>query len=290
MMIDNEGVSLHVTDEGRPDGPPVLFLHGITSCVHTWDWVLPHLADRYRVLRLDFRGHGESGRAEGSYQFADYITDAAAVCRQLVGGPAVVVGHSLGGGTAAALAQQHPELVTAAFMEDPALMAAVDVVDGDALEGNALGDVFALMRQTVPVMQAQGMSPTELAAMLAGMPGTTGVPMGEALHPDAMEAMASGLLHLDVRVLDPVLDGSMRPAYDPDQPIPVPSLVLAADPASPDAVVRAPQVQRLAANSPHTEVRVMPGASHLIHDELGQRDAYLAALLNFLREAEHVVG
>jgi alpha-beta hydrolase superfamily lysophospholipase len=66
--------------------------------------------------------------------------------------------------------------------------------------------------------------------------------------------------------------------------------VLAADPASPDGIVRAPQVQRLAANSPLTQVRVMAGAGHLIHDSLAHRQAYAEALLAFLTEVEHVVG
>jgi pimeloyl-ACP methyl ester carboxylesterase len=277
MILDNDGVALHVMDDGVPDGPPVLFLHGITSCVHTWDWAVPLLADRHRVLRLDFRGHGRSGRASGTYHFPSYVDDAEAVCRQVIGRPAIVVGHSLGGGTAAALAQRHPELVAAAFLEDPALMRA-----DDTLEGNSLGDVFALMRQTVPMMQAQGIAPEALAAMLGGMPGSTGAPMGTTLHADAMLAMATGLLQLDVSVLDPVVEGAMVPAFDPAAPIPVPSLVLAADSASPDAIVRAPQIARLAEHSPHTEVKVAAGASHLIHDELAQRDAYAAELLAFV--------
>jgi esterase len=285
MFIDNDGVSLHVAEDGVADGPPILFLHGITSCVDTWGWALPLLADRYRVLRLDFRGHGQSGRAPGTYQFPSYRSDAAAVCRQVIGGPAIVVGHSLGGGTAAALAQAHPEFVAAAFMEDPVLMGA-----DDTLEGNSLGEAFALMRQMVPVMQEQGMTAQALADLLGGMPGSTGVPMAQVMHADALLAMASGLLQLDAAVLDPVITGEMVPAYDPLTAIPVPSLVLAADPASPDAVVRAVQVQRLAEHSPLTEVRVMAGAGHLIHDSLAHRQAYTDALLAFLTEAEHVVG
>jgi esterase len=283
MIIDNDGVSLHVAEDGVADGPPILFLHGITSCVHTWDWAVPLFADRYRVLRLDFRGHGQSGRAQGTYHFPSYVSDAAAVCRQVIGRPAVVVGHSLGGGTAAALAQQHPDLVAAAFMEDPALFSGDEEMDD-----NSLMDVFAMMQQTVPMMQGQGIAVDALAEMLGAMPSTTGVPMATALHADSIRAMAQGLLQLDVHVLDPVIDGSMVVAYDSLAAIPVPSLVLAADPASPDAVVRAPQVERLAAHSPLTEVKIAPAASHLIHDELAQRDAFAADLLAFV--ARHSGG
>lgn len=99
MFIDNDGVALHVADDGQHDAPVVLVLHGITSCTTTWDWLVPHLVDTHRILRLDFRGHGQSGRAPGTYHFPSYLSDAIAVCEQLAGGPAFVLGHSLGGGT-----------------------------------------------------------------------------------------------------------------------------------------------------------------------------------------------
>ena len=97
MIIDNEGVALHVVEDGNPDGATVLLLHGITSCTDTWNWLVPHLVADYRVLRLDFRGHGQSGRAESHCSFPAYVSDAIAVCEQVAGGPSIVIGHSLGG-------------------------------------------------------------------------------------------------------------------------------------------------------------------------------------------------
>lgn len=275
--IDNAGVGLHVAVDGPADAPPVLLLHGITSCVHTWDWLVPHLVDRHRVLRLDFRGHGRSDRAT-SYHFPDYLSDAVAVCEQLAGGPVVAVGHSLGGGTAAALAQTRPDLVSAVVLEDPALAR----VERDVLEGNALRDVFALMRQSVPMLQASGATPEALAPMLAAGPATSGGTFGDLLHPDALVAMATGLLQMDATVLDPVLDGSMVTAFDPDAAIPVPAIVLAGDPAKPDTIVREPQIVDLATASPQAEVRVVTGAGHLIHDETASRQAVLDAVLEML--------
>lgn len=279
MIIDNEGVALHVAEDGNPDGPTVLVLHGITSCTTTWDWLVPHLAPTYRVLRLDFRGHGQSGRAEGTYHFPFYRSDAIAVCEQLAGGPCVVLGHSLGGGTAAALAQQRPDLVRGIVLEDPAL-AGRDQLQGDRGDNSLLAG-FQLMRQSVPMMQQMGTSIDDLAAIVAQVPGAGG-PLGDSMHPDAVRAMAVGLLQLDATVLDPVLDASMVIAFDPNATIPVPTLVLAADGASPDAVVRAPDIALLAQHSPHADVRVVAGAGHLIHDSLAHRDTLLQALLGFL--------
>lgn len=278
MQIDNAGVSLHVAEDGPADGPVVVLLHGITSCTDTWDWLVPALADTHRVLRLDFRGHGASGRA-GSYHFPDYVSDAIALCEQVVGGPSVLVGHSLGGGTAAAVAQQRPDLVRAVVLEDPALFGANASAE---MESNALRDAFGLMRQTIPMLQENGVTVDQLAAILTDSPATSGGTFGDLLHPDGIRAMASGMLQIDAAVLDPVLDGSMVTAFDPQATIPVPGVVLAADTTRPDAVVRASTIAELAEHSPHVDVRVVTGAGHLIHDELAHRQTVCDTVLEVL--------
>ncbi len=276
MQIDNHGVTLHVTEDGNPAGPAVLFLHGIVSCADTWDWALPDLVATHRVLRLEFRGHGDSARAAGTYGFANCVGDAIAVCEQVIGTPAVLVGHSLGGGTAAAVAQQRPDLVRAVLLEDPAIMAGdIEAVDG---EPNALLAVFAMMRQTVPMLQASGATVEALVGILSEGPSTDGRPMKDTMHPDAILAMAGGLLRLDATVLDPVLAGVYDRVFDPHAPIPVPGIVLAGDPAMPDTIVRAPEKALLAQHSPHIQVRTVTGAGHLIHDSLDHRDTMRAAL------------
>jgi len=280
MIIDNEGVSLHVAQDGNPDGPTVLMLHGITSNIDTWSWLLPHLAADYRVLRLDFRGHGQSGRAEGTYDFPAYMSDAIAVCDQVAGGPCVIIGHSLGGGSAAAMAQQRPDLVRGLILEDPAIFGAPE--PGVDAPGSGLQEAFKMLRQMVPMMQQSGMTAEALAEMLVETPGTTGAPLGESMQPDALAAMASALMQLDATVLDPVLDASMTTAYNPHATIPVPGVVLAGDSAQPDTIVRAGEIALLAQHSPHIDVRVVAGAGHLIHDSLSFRAIELAAVQEFL--------
>jgi esterase len=281
VEIRNGDVMLHVLDEGDRSAPPVLLLHGITSSSATYDWLVPHLVDDYRVVRLDFRGHGRSGRAPGTYGFPAYVSDAVAVCEQVVAAPCVAVGHSLGGGVAASVAQQRPDLLKAVVLEDPALMGAADA---QALTDNTLLVGFQLIRNAVPHLQAMGVSVDDVAERVAAGPSAVGVSMGELVHPDALRSMAEGLLQLDATVLDPVLEGRHDAAFDPFAPMLVPGLVLAADPTSPDAVVRERDTMRLAEHSPLVEVRALPEASHLIHDEIAQRDAYLQAVLTFLAE------
>ena len=280
VEIDNAGVKLHVEVDGDDDAPPLLMLHGITMSGRTWEWVVPDLVDRFRVLRLDFRGHGRSGRAPGAYQPADYVGDALAVVDHVAAKPCLVVGHSLGGMTAAALAQQHPELVRGAVLEDPPLGAV-----NRALDDNSLRSGFALMRESVPRLQAQQIPQDVLAGILAKAPSPAGPPFGELLHADALDVMAETMLQLDASVLDGVVGGTTVPTYDPSLGIPVPALVVGADPASPDAVVRPAQAEELRRVSPHVDVQVVSGASHLLHDEKLHRDDFRRLLLGFLASA-----
>ena len=282
MELRTDELTLHYEDDGDPDAPPILILHGITQSTATWSWLVPHLAEDHRVVRLDFRGHGRSGRTPGEYVFRGYVADATAVCEQVLGQPAVVVGHSLGGGTAAGLAQTRPDLVRGVVLEDPAIMPPVSPGAVAALEGNSLLDGFRLMRESIPQLQASGMSAADLTNILRAAPSPTGVLFGEAVHDDALEAMAEAMLQLDASVLDPVFDGSSVPVFDPERELPVPGIVLAGDPSSPDTIVREPDVARLVAHSPKVECRVVTGAGHLIHDAKQHRQAVLDAVRDLL--------
>jgi pimeloyl-ACP methyl ester carboxylesterase len=283
VELRTDDLTLHFEDDGNRDGPPILVLHGITQSTATWGWLVPHLASSHRVVRLDFRGHGRSGRTPGAYDFRGYVADATAICEQVLGGqPAVLIGHSLGGGTAAGLAQTRPELVRGVVLEDPAIMAPPSPDTVGALEGNTLLDGFRMMRESIPRLQESGMSASDLANVLRGAPSPSGALFGDAVHDDALAAMAEAMLELDATVLDPVFDGSNAPVFDPHRELPVPGIVVAGDPASPDTIVREPDVALLAKHSPKIEVRVAAGAGHLIHDAKAHRQAFLDAVQDLL--------
>ena len=278
MEIGHDGLTLHIAEDGPVQGPPVVLLHGITSSGGTWNWLVPQLADRYRVLRLDFRGHGRSGRLERPYDYPGYVSDAVAVCEQAAAGqPAVIVGHSLGGGAAVALAQQRPDLVRAVVLEDPALAGSTEIGDNSLMEG------FRLMRDLIPQVQESGMPVDDLVAAIADLPSpATGRRLGDELYADSLRATAEALLELDVSVLDVVLDGTLVPPFDATQPIPVPGVLLAADPASPDAVTRPSHLEILARTSPHLQAWPVPGATHLIHGSITTREVFTAAVRGLL--------
>jgi pimeloyl-ACP methyl ester carboxylesterase len=278
VELQTDELTLHYEDDGDPSAPPILLLHGITQSTATWAWLVPHLAGANRVVRLDFRGHGRSGRTPGRYAFPGYVADAIAVCERVLGAPAILVGHSLGGGTAAALAQTRPDLVRGVVLEDPAIMAPPTEDARDALEGNALLDGFRLMRESIPRLQESGIAPADLAGILRGAPSPSGPPFGEAVHDDAIDAMAEAMLQLDATVLDPVFDGTSTPVFDPNAELPVPGIVVAGDDAMPDTIVRANDIALLAEHSPKIEVRVATGTGHLVHDSRLHRQTILDAV------------
>jgi len=114
LFVTANGLRLHLLEWGT-SGPVVLLLHGYLEHAHAWDFVAPHLVDGgHHVFALDWRGHGESAwvGAGGYYHFPDYVADLAGVVRAL-GGQAVVVGHSMGGGAAVLYAGTEPERVRA---------------------------------------------------------------------------------------------------------------------------------------------------------------------------------
>ena len=279
MQVQNGAVTLHVGIAGDRSASPLLLMHGITVSHATWDWLIPSLAGRFRVLALDFRGHGKSGRAPDDYQPQAYVTDAIAVLEELADGPAVVIGHSLGGMTGAALIQQRPDLVRAAVLEDPPLSS---METGSAIQANPLLDAFRLMRATVPELQKNNVPVAAIAGTMATMPSSSGQPMGQLIVADAIEVMARALLDLDASVLDPILDGTAKNSFDRALPIEVPTMILSADPAMPDALATPEVVNPLMEISPLVEHRAIPGAGHLVHDGLATREGFVDQVEEFL--------
>ncbi len=110
MILDRDGVALHVVAEG--EGEPVVLLHGHTLDLRVWDEIVPALvAAGLRAIRYDQRGHGRSASPPSGYGWGDHAADLAAVIARVAGGPAHVVGLSKGGGIALELALRRPELV-----------------------------------------------------------------------------------------------------------------------------------------------------------------------------------
>lgn len=109
----------HFLEWGREDAQPVLLLHGGNQSAHSWDLASLHLSADYRVIALDQRGHGDSEWNRGAhYAISDMMPDAREFVAALGLSRPVVVGHSMGGVVALALACAHPQQVRAAVVVD----------------------------------------------------------------------------------------------------------------------------------------------------------------------------
>jgi pimeloyl-ACP methyl ester carboxylesterase len=106
---------LHYRDWGDASAPPLLLLHGSFQHAHAWDPVARGLADRYRVVALDWRGHGESDWAP-TYSPEDALGDLVALVGMLGLARFALAGNSIGGRFAAVYAAQHPDQVTHVVM------------------------------------------------------------------------------------------------------------------------------------------------------------------------------
>lgn len=100
------GIDLAYDEAGS--GPPLLLIHAGIVDRRMWDEVMPELAERFRVIRFDLRGYGETPLPSGPFV---YTADAAELLRALEVGRAHVIGVSMGGHVALDLAIAHPELL-----------------------------------------------------------------------------------------------------------------------------------------------------------------------------------
>lgn len=127
-------------------GPPVVFVHGLTEDRRGWDPVVAHLNDRFRCVRLDLRGHGQSSDAEDYSALAMAEDVAELVAEAQIAQPPLVVGHSLGAVVATAYATQAP--VRGVVNIDQSLR---------------LGDFAAALQPLAPLLQGPEFHETLLA-------------------------------------------------------------------------------------------------------------------------------
>ena len=117
--ITVNGLKIHYVEWGSAEKPPLVLLHGIARVAHSFDHLAPHFADRFRVIAIDMRGHGDSAwDPQGSYMVEDYTKDIAAIVRELKLKDMVLWGNSTGGRVVQMIAGQMPELVRAVIVED----------------------------------------------------------------------------------------------------------------------------------------------------------------------------
>src|SRR3954452_21504996 len=93
-----DGLRLYYETHGA--GLPVIFLHGLSGTPDLWKYQVPAVATRYQAITMDLRGHGQSDKWPGPYSIGGFAEDVLGLLDYLEVEQAVVVGLSMGGGTA----------------------------------------------------------------------------------------------------------------------------------------------------------------------------------------------
>ena len=109
--------SVHFRDEGNPDGPVLVLLHGSNSSLQTWEpWVV-ELGDRFRIISFDLPGHGLTGRVPGDdYSRAGMVEFVHRLVQSRGLEKFALAGNSMGGGIAAAYAEKYGDDLAALIL------------------------------------------------------------------------------------------------------------------------------------------------------------------------------
>jgi pimeloyl-ACP methyl ester carboxylesterase len=205
MFTSHRIGSLHYA-AGPDNGPRLIFLHGVVRRWQTFLPLFPVLSQRHQIQALDFRGHGESGRA-ANYQVMDYVEDAIQLITSAPG-DVYLYGHSLGAMVAAAAAAQVPNRVRGLILEDPPFETM-----GSRIADSPLLAFFSAMRP----FASCGATTAEIARQFGGQlvpkPGGGQARVRDLRDPVSLRFTASALQHLDPAVLDAIVSGNWLARY-----------------------------------------------------------------------------
>jgi pimeloyl-ACP methyl ester carboxylesterase len=110
-ILELPGGDVQVVDRGPRGADPIVLIHCFSCAMDYWDAMLAPLEADHRVVAVDLRGHGGSEKPNSGYAVPEQAELVAEALRELQVSDAEVVGHSLGGSVAVALAEGAPALV-----------------------------------------------------------------------------------------------------------------------------------------------------------------------------------
>ena len=260
------GVRLFYEVNGMGEVPLVL-VHGSWDSHHNWDPIVPRLADSFRVITYDRRGHSKSERPIGPGSVREDVNDLAELIEHLDLAPAWVIGNSFGASITLRLAGERPELLRGLIGHEPPLF-------------SLLADDPALMPMLKEVTHRVGAVVERIAS-------------GD--HADAAEqfvetlALGSGTwVQLSYELQQTLIENAVTfldEANDPEQfhfdlewvrGFSKPTLLTLGDESPPTF---APVVSKFAEAIPDVEVVTFPGAGHIPH--VTHPDSYVETIIAF---------
>lgn len=115
------GIKIRYTRTGGAK-PPMILLHGLMTNGLCWSDLASELEEGYDVIMPDARGHGESGAPEYGYSYEDHANDVVGLIEALRVPPPILLGHSMGGMTAAVVASRRPDLLRGVILVEPTFL------------------------------------------------------------------------------------------------------------------------------------------------------------------------
>ncbi|CAN5259917.1 alpha/beta hydrolase [soil metagenome] len=270
-VLTEDGVELSVHEHGAQDIPTatVVLAHGYVQSSTLWNGQVRDLVAArpdLTVVTYDHRGHGRSGRTERDRATIQQLgRDLARVVDAVApGGPVVVVGHSMGGMTVMALAEEHPELFR-------------DRIVGAAFVGTSAGEL-ATVTYGLPAPVARvvktlmpRLNEAAVAAELKGRAHKVGVADAYMTFPrGADKALVQEVLAVHRECAAETVAAFLPTFSDHDRRTAlealahVPTVVVVGDR---DVLCPLPHSRALADALPTSELTVFPGVGHMVHLE-----------------------
>ena len=166
MRYTINGLGLNL-DETGGDGETLLFLHYFGGSSRTWGPVAARLAGRFRCLALDGRGWGDSDAPPTGYDVADMADDAANILAARGVTRYTLVGHSMGGKAAQALAARRPAGLARLLLVAPSPLSPEPMTDEARTKMRAAWGSEIAARETLAAIAKRPLTPEVEAAVIA---------------------------------------------------------------------------------------------------------------------------
>ncbi|WP_437313702.1 alpha/beta fold hydrolase [Sorangium sp. So ce385] len=256
-VCETNGIDIHYLRTGGAK-PPVVLLHGLMGSGASWTPLARALEGEFDVVMPDARGHGDSSAPHHGYRYDDHASDVVGLIRGLGLSRPVLLGHSMGGMTAAVVASRGAGVLRGLILVDPTFLSPErqrEVRDSDVADQHrqALG-----LRKSDLVAQARARDPRR--------------------SPEIVELQAEARLKTRMAAFD-VLTPPNPEFRDVVGAIDVPSLLVIGD-SSP--VVTLEMATELRSLNPRLRIEQVQGAGHGLPFQRPERLGEV--VLSFLRE------
>ena len=276
LFGSHDGGQLHAVDYGHTDAPPIVLLHGVTLAAPLFNHALVDLGPAFRVIAMDWRGHGRSRPGRDGFGVGVLARDIATLLMHLDLHHAVVLGHSMGGMALGRFCVDETAIRTERV---------AGVVFCDTAAFNAGNKVPTLLRRFFAVFG--GRNP-ELAGKIAQIPsGDIAYMAARANFGDHPDPVAVEQTRLMFDAMSPsAITESILPLFTHDvrSGLPLvntPALVMV---GSKDPLTPPTQADDLVRLLPHSRLHTFPGVGHL--PMLECRADFASVLADFAHEVQ----